>query len=69
MNNDSEALEIWVREVHGLELDAELLADPVAAARRIARVAREAARALPVEATPSDFDLLHAALAEPFDEH
>lgn len=69
MNNDPEALEHWVRDVHDLELGADLLADPIDAARRIARIARDAAQSLNVQATPGDFDLLHKALAEHPDEY
>lgn len=61
--HDVEQLRDWLKFHHGVELDAEVLADPASMARRLETLARDAAQSLPFDIDPTGFARLFVALA------
>ena len=54
----------WARIVHEVSLEEASLAAAAESAEAAGRIIREAAAALPFEASPADFQRLFAALVE-----
>jgi hypothetical protein len=61
--HDLEQLRDWLKLHHGVDLDAETVADPANMAVRLEALARAATESLPFDMDPSGFARLFAALA------